>query len=438
MNVTHHLSSDYVFGAIELRFIDRIEPEITLFPETYGEWLRTTSSNRIQSIRGNVSALARKWNYEDSMSNIRSLENFLFKWEFVFPEYQFEWSFEFLFNFIIDLNLNFDLNFDLDLTNLFKDLFLDLGFDFEILEKAIFDKTKYELSYLDPPEFTTEDIRRYAFNLREKYLKDHQHEYRFMDKSMEKAIESFEIVSREIGFDSNVARYIARKILVAESKILDNPFVGTAMVEVSKVAHTDETGHGVGTTILRDANRYMPILNGENSGVVDTLVDYAMVGYSKVGLPIEGVYAVHGAEENKPVIPPELQDRVIENIDRGRLELGVIEFQAGDQKLSYLPARHRYLMSKDRRAFRGGIEQARMQNYTNLVKRILDNEGIYGNERLLYIAFANELLYLDHQGVRKAKQWKRSAPVDALIEKYISLGAKKSVLEKVVKICKPM
>ncbi|MCS7119576.1 MAG: hypothetical protein RMH75_07670, partial [Archaeoglobaceae archaeon] len=137
--------------------------EYDLFnPSSYEEWLASTTSKKLPRVEGRISPNTRKYNYEEAYSNIRSLENFLFRWEFVFDEYLFDWSLNFEFNFLIDLNLNFDISFNPDIHLKFKDYFENINYEFETLDKAYFDVSKYDYSYVDPPEVVPEDAINFA------------------------------------------------------------------------------------------------------------------------------------------------------------------------------------------------------------------------------------------------------------------------------------
>ncbi|MEM2261252.1 MAG: hypothetical protein QXK24_02245, partial [Ignisphaera sp.] len=162
---------------------------------------------------------------------------------------------------------------------------------------------------------------------------------------------------------------------------------------------------------------------------------YAHVGYSHVSISRDVLYSEYGAEENRPTIPPALRDKYLETMDMGRNMLGVANVNYLGKTISILPARFRFLMKGKEIALKGGVHQAIMQSYIQKVKQILDREGIVGTQRLNYISFANEVLYLRYEGNRKNKTWKRNISINSLVEKYITLGANEDILWKVVKIC---
>lgn len=401
----------------------------------YDEWLAKTKSKKLPSPAGRTTVSTRKHNYEKSMSNIRDIENYMFKWEFVFPEYQFDWTLNFEFNFLINLNLNFDLALDLDIVNQIAQFYSDYGFEFEKAEKGYYGISRFGRAYFDPPDITPHDLISIAKEIRKKFLDDIGYEYRFSNETMNKIIESFSTILDKHNISPIFIRYMINKILIAESRLRYNSFVNFAVVGYSIVLTSTGGSTGMAIMGLRSADTFEEEILSECNTPFDTIVEMAIVNISHVNLDRELFYVEYGVEENKSTLPESLVNELSENIDKGRLHLGAVDVNIGNQKISYLPARHRHLLNKDKIALRGGIHQAKMQNVINKVKTLLDEEGIAGVERLNYISFANELLYLNHKGVRKAKQWKRNISADELIEKYISLGANENTLWRVIKIC---
>lgn len=404
-------------------------------PLSYNEWLAKTKSKKLPSPAGRTAVSTRKHNYEKSMSNMRDIENYMFRWEFVFPEYQFDWTLNFEFNFLINLNLNFDLVLDPDVVNQIAQLYLDYGFEFEKVEKGYYGISRFGRAYFDPPDITPNDLISIAKEIRKKFLNDIGYEYRFSNETMNKIIESLSTILDKHNISPIFVRYMINKILIAESRLRYNSFVNFAVVDYSIVLTPTGGSTGIAIMGLRSPDTFKEELFSECNTPFDTVVEMAIVNISHVNLDRELLYTEYGAEKNELMLPESLVNELSENIDKGRLYLGAVDILVGNQKISYLPARHRQLYNKDKIALRGGIHQAKMQNVINKVKAILDEEGIAGVERLNYISFANELLYLNHKGVRKAKQWKRSISADELIEKYISLGAKEDTLWRVIKIC---
>lgn len=402
---------------------------------SYEQWLATTTSKKLPSIDGRVNPNTRKYNYEEAYSNIRSLENFLFKWEFIFDEYQFDWSLNFEFNFLIDLNLNFDLSFNPEIHLEFKNHFRDINVEFETIDKAYFDISKYDYSYVDPPEVVPEDAIKFARDIRKKFLDSIGYEYRFENNTMIKIIESNQNILSKLGIADEAIRYIIYKILLAEAGLRYNFYVGFAIVNYTIVANDVEGSTGVAYIVLRNPETFEADIIGECNSPVETVVEYAIVNYAHVSIPREMLYSAYGATYNRNAIPKSLHDRFIEKNDLGRMNLGAVDVVVGSQQITYLPARQRYLFNKDKIAIRGGIHQALMQSDTQKVKRLLDEYGIAGTQRLNYISFANEIRYLDHEGVKKSKTWKRNASIESVVEKYISLGANEEILWRIVDLC---
>lgn len=409
----------------------------------YLDWVSKLKSKKMIQTRNTSDIATRKYNYEQSFSDIGSIERISFKWEFEFPEYLFDWVLNFEFNFLIDLILNFDISINDELTSSFSGYFENLGMEFEVnldfefeqITKGYFGKSKYGYAYFDPPNITPEDILKYLKEFRKKLLNNTGYEYRFTKDAMKKVISAYSSILSNEAISENFIEFIISKLLIVESKLRYNSYVDLAIVGFSTVLPATQGSTGVGIAVVRDRETLEPSRFIESNGLIDTVVGYAHVGYSRVSISRDVLYSEYGAEENRPAIPPALRDKYLETMDMGRNMLGVVDVVYQGKPLPHLPARRRLLMKGKEIALKGGVHQAIMQSYIQKVKQILDREGIVGVERLNYISFANEVLYLRYEGNRKNKTWKRNISIDSLVEKYITLGAKEDILWKVVKIC---
>jgi len=398
--------------------------------EEYIEWLSSIKSKRLPELR-KVDEIIRKHNYEETFTNISSIERIAFKWEFEFPEYVFDWTLNFEFNFLIDLLIDFDIS----ITDWYSQNFEEFIPEYETLQKGRYGISRYGYAYFDPPTITPLDTLKFAKELRKKFLNKIGYEYRFSKDTMKGLVNAYLSMLENEGVSKAFTEFIKSKLLIAESKLRYNSYVDLAIVGFSTVLPATQGSTGVGISVIRDRETFEPECFLENNGILDTVVGYAHVGYSHLSIPREAMYIEYGSEENKPAIPPTLRDEYLETMDMGRNMLGVVDIVYQGKQLPHLPARRRLLMKGKEIALKGGVHQAIMQSYIQKVKQILDREGIVGTQRLNYISFANEVLYLRYEGNRKNKTWKRNISIDSLVEKYITLGAKEDILWKVVKIC---
>ncbi|MEM2262272.1 MAG: hypothetical protein QXK24_07465, partial [Ignisphaera sp.] len=296
-------------------------------PLQFIEWLCETKLSKLPKLNKISCPETRKYNYEVSFNNIRSLEDFLFRWEFIFPEYTFDWLLNFEFNFLIDITINFDISLLDSYIDSFIDYFSDFGwlympiidyeliFEYEELMKGIFGKTKYSYSYFDPPNITPEDILKYAKELRKKFLNDIGYEYRFTNEAMRVLLNSYSAILLKEGVSKNFIEFLLSKLLIAESKLRYNSYVDLAIVGFSIVLPATKETTGVGISIIRDRETLEPTQLIENIGLFDTVVGYAHVGYSHVSISRDVLYSEYGAEENRPTIPPALRDKYLETMD---------------------------------------------------------------------------------------------------------------------------
>ncbi|MEM2262132.1 MAG: hypothetical protein QXK24_06745, partial [Ignisphaera sp.] len=291
------------------------------------DWLSETKLPKLPKLNKTSCPTTRKYNYESSFNNIRSLEDFLFRWEFIYPEYVFDWSLNFEFNFLIDININFDISildfYMFSFIDYFTELNLiympnidyELIYEYEEITKGIFGVSKYGYSYFDPPSIAPEDILKYAKELRKKFLNNIGYEYRFTDEAMKTLIDSYFSILLKENISKNFIEFIISKLLIAESKLRYNSYVDLAIVGFSVVLPPTHGSTGVGISVIRDRETFEPTQLVENIGLFDTIVGYAHVGYSHVSISRDVLYSEYGAEENRPTIPPALRDKYLETMD---------------------------------------------------------------------------------------------------------------------------
>ena len=89
------------------------------------------------------------------------------------------------------------------------------------------------------------------------------------------------------------------------------------------------------------------------------------------------------------------------------------------------------LQRVDQYHYEGGKYQVLSQNLINSVKKILDLAGIMAIARMSYIAYAQELYYIDHPTHRLYKRWKGILTKDDVTTKYLAMGLDSDVMTKI-------
>jgi hypothetical protein len=85
----------------------------------------------------------------------------------------------------------------------------------------------------------------------------------------------------------------------------------------------------------------------------------------------------------------------------------------------------------DQYHYNGGSHQIKLQTLINRIKQLLDSEGIMAQQRMSYIAYAQELYYLEYDPHRLWKRWKQILSRSDLRTKYIAMGMDEAILSKI-------
>jgi len=382
-------------------------------------------------------AVSRKANWEKSVSDFGAMELWLPDWELLFEEYGINWSFNFTFNFLLDLTLTLDFHLEFDVSfdflNEFKDFIWDeFGFEIDIIRKGYYDVTEYLKSYFDPDEITGNDLRKFTWWLRYKTTDKKFYRYKYSDVSAKTITET----NKNLVYQQMVRDWLLNgfeaKIAVFEGKVINSFYVGFGLVGISKVTKKlDENSYGYAKLYVRNPENWKEILELETTGIYDTHAGFMTVGFSRVGISKKQYYEFNN-QLHRRVFSKETADRLKENVERGRRQLGVDYVETEYGKIPYMPARMMAYASAEKKKWSGGKHQALMHHNTQVVKQILDKHGIAGMFRRPYLDFAMELTYYKYNTRNKMKIWKRILSSDEeLIEKYITYGCDENVLREI-------
>ncbi|MBA7556111.1 hypothetical protein ES705_48809 [subsurface metagenome] len=91
----------------------------------------------------------------------------------------------------------------------------------------------------------------------------------------------------------------------------------------------------------------------------------------------------------------------------------------------------------DQYHYQGGKHQLKMQYNIKNIRPILDRLGVAGNARMMYMCFANEVVYFDHEGHKLYKRWKKLLTPEDVIQKYNKMGCDITVLREIKGMVRP-
>jgi hypothetical protein len=328
-------------------------------------------------------------------------------------------AFNVLFRFYMDMLFNINLGFDFNLFDWFK---FDFRFGFEIPLagelKGRYDISKYGECIYDPPEITARELERLSWFLRKHTTETSVPYYKSMSNACKLFIETYKDIFLNKGFQHFFLDAIELMLSYAEGKTLNGSYVGFAVVGLSKVMKPSKSQTTV--FVKRDQKDWKTEVELETVTIYGCHVGYAVVGYSRVG-----------SLDLKP--KKEMADMLKKQAEDFQKRTGITyqyDQPVCHQRVFMLPRVDRY-------HWKGGEHQISMQNLINIVKKILDEEGVVAQFRMAYLNFAHELYYLEYEGHRLFKRYKKVLTVDDLINKYLNIGLNINILNKIKGVIKP-
>jgi len=361
----------------------------------------------------------RKKKYEENVCEFEGVNLFLPKWEFQLPIFEFNIGFDDLFNFLIDLHLVLDFHLEIPQIEF---PFVE-GYKFEKAKAGI---SRYNQAIVDPPEVSSDILRKFVWDTRYKATRKDVAEWKLSSLTLKKELSLLKelLVSKDIR--KEYIEGIINSIALIEGKVLNSSYVGFSVVGVSKVREKpiDQPTFEVRSTV--DWKTKYPI---ETVSVYESHVGLSKVGYSRVTVRKEIAY-----KRGNRIFSKTLADTLKSIVDFHRKAIGHTEVQTEAGKTKVFTPRVSYYKSMAKKRFRGGNHQVRIQSVINRVRQYLHRKGVIHFEKVMYLNFAHELIYLKHESNRKRKNWKKILTESDLIEKYKNRGADMNILNEIAEL----
>ena len=399
------------------------------------------------------SIIQRKEKYIEFTTDIGSIHLNLLRWEFRLPKIETSISFNITYNFLLNFYLNLNLAFPVEALTFFSEnieveqkpeLKPNYVQQYPKLEKAKYGVSKYDYSYYDPPEVTYDDLVRFIWNLRYQLTEKSYPAYKKVSDAIKKYIEAHKDILIQKGVKPEYIEAMVESLLQAEGKVLNSAYVGYAIVNVSKVVKKGEITVArrkmkVGVRKQRWTDDYKTEKDVPTLYPYESLVNYTRVNHARVLATPETFKETH----LKPLAKV-LERRIKEfhkrscwtPIEKGldvevKPEVKEITEKAKPQDKT-LYQRVFFLQKRDKMKWEGGKHQARLQHIIELTKKVLDKHGVFGVNRIGYIAFAKEWCYLLYKPHRKYKHWKGILNENDLINKHKKMGLDETIMRDII------
>lgn len=384
-----------------------------------------------------VSPIERKLRYIDGIASDRGIDLSSLKWGFELPKIFANSEWAVYIRLLLDLDLVLSLHFPP----------LELKFalpDFPAwllkIDKARYGISKYDESIYDPEQVSPKPLENLLWDFHYKALRKCTREYKLTGKALQKYANFYKnsLIEKEVR-DYYVEDMFTRWA-VAESKAIYASYVGFAVVGIMIV--TPPRGSGAEIT-LRRSDDWKTKVEVKSYQVYEGHVGFVRVGYFRV------VHKKYGVDEYYLKSVSEEFKRRIEDFHNriGGLKITVpypktILGSSEPPPVTFFFNMQRLLWHQrtDRMHYKGGEHQLQLQNIIIRVKKILNRKGIVAQQRLLYLNFAQEYVYLYHptEEEKRPEEWGRSKEFKKIMEreevvkKYKELGADESILREII------
>ncbi|RLI32962.1 hypothetical protein DRO51_00580 [Candidatus Bathyarchaeota archaeon] len=362
----------------------------------------------------------RKFEWLKRFANVEAIEQASVRWESLISQIDLSINFNVTLRYLLDLFLQFSLGFDFSELDFYNFDLLGSAFPPTYTEeekkafrvqKARYDETYFDLSYLDPENVTAQPLERALWDIRYKTTEKDAGFYKHVGETVKKY---FDIVKQQLK-DKKVLDDLLDAmediLAIVEGKIFNAIYVDLWVVGVSRVPEESEHGQVFSFRIPRD---------WVNEDKAETRYGYEHhVGLMRVG-------AFRALDFNIE-FPDELIQPLVQRLQEALDFLSYIE-QYGYEVLY---PRTWMLQKLERYKHGGGDKQVKLQRIINDIKPILDKHGIIGNFRNAYLTFAKEIAFKDYSGHRRYKQYKKVLTDEDIINKYKSMGLQENILEEI-------
>jgi len=311
-----------------------------------------------------------------------------------------------MYRFLLDMMLCLECNLD------------STQFDFNPVDYRKLFEPELPPSPIEPRtgEWSHRDIERMLWDFRCRASTKEGYFIKHGGKSLAEFKEYLKRLLVERGCDAELAERFFEVAMMAETKPPACSLVGVAVVGVSKVAPD--------TYPVRDPRDYKTEIECKNVALYESHVEFARVGYSRVTveltIKIEPLVEFFAPKEWM------LAERY------SSIRIAPQVYYPAYTGLFYPRVFHWGRVN--RYPIYGSKAQLHVQSAINIVKQLLDREGVMANLRTAYQNYALEVAYKDYRGHRWSKHWKPELTVEQIRKKYIRMGLDPAVLEKIDRV----
>jgi len=390
------------------------------------------------------SPIQRKLRYIDMLASPEGINLSMLRWSSMLPQIELSIGFNVLFRYLLDLHLNLNYHIEMPEFDISKFEFTPpeipelepiyrppetpepykeptKAFEpvIEEVAKAKYDLSKYGETIYDPEQVTGGNLERFIWTMRYKTT-DKDFPYY---KSTSKALIGYLAPNKDIikgkGVKQEYVDGIVDLIALVEGKIANAGYWDFAIFDVSKFMETESE---ISTFKLREPDGigkdWKTEVEYETERPFECHWDFARFDYARFDVA-------------KIEIRPELPNFLDAIIKDFQARSGMVKVEEKGVKYDVLYQRAFMLPRAERYHWRGGGHQLRTQSIINEVKALLDRRGIFGNQRLGYLSFAQQLAYLNYQPHKYWKRWRNLLTPEDLVYKFKKLGMNETILGEI-------
>jgi hypothetical protein len=384
-----------------------------------------------------VSPIDRKLAYLQELASEQGIDLSMLRLGSLLTDLYLSIDFNCLFRFWLDMYLNLDLQLDFTDFNWWNFDFGKFGFNFVLPEskKGIYGKSYYNDFMYDPPRPKSIDLENSMWWMRKHTTETDKPFHKQFSVSIKSYLETIKERLQERGVADFYTDAMESLLAMVEGKVFNCAIVGFAIVGFARVMPAEEGG--TSSYQARKHTDWKTFWNLRTCSIFDSVVGIAMVGFTRVG-----------SINLKPstAMVERFHEQVKEFKERAGKVAAEYPFPAyPPYAYGYAPPAQPYapvkpevlyprvfmLQRVDEYHYNGGHYQLQTQILINKVKQMLNKEGIVAQQRMSYIAYAQELFYIEHPTHRKWKRWKEILSKEDLRKKYIAMGMDEAILSKI-------
>jgi len=387
-----------------------------------------------------LSPIGRKLRYVDNSpasDTGRGLS--MLRWNIMLPKIFGNSAWSVYIRMLLDMKLSLDYHLDMSALHFPLPQFTPV---IEVIEKAVYDQSKYDESILDPEQVSPFHLEGAVWDFHYKAAEKCIPAYKSGGKTLRTIHEYMRDMLADRGIRKEYAEGLFDTWAIVEAKAFFTSYVGFAIVDVAVVGERKTSASHITARSFTD---WKTEKRAETHHLYECHVDFARVDYARVISKEEGIDFNWMRQCSDEFIKrlEDFRNRV------GGLTLTVpypttilgssqpppVTFPINMQRLVWMRKR-------DDMHWKGGGHQIKLQKVINRVKRVLDRHGVIAQVRMMYINFAEELAYLEHPPEEekkpeewgRTKEWKKALTEDDLFLKYKKWGLEENILREIASV----